>query len=773
MRRHALVLVAYGFVFLISTAGCGGGGGGGGGGSQSPPPQPDFAISLSSSSVTLTDGSTSSPITVAVTPTGSFTNAVAVTLNGIPVGVTANPSGTFSVAAGQSVSVIFGASSSASAGQFNITASGASGSLAHSANLSLVVQAGVPTNLPRTSYLRNDSVATLDNPVAEPHRRHIIYDSSRQQLFVANNAMNRVEAYSTSTFTRLATVDVPGASSVELSADGATLWVGTTLEQFVSIDPAALQIKSRIPVPGFTPIPGQVFIRPVELLSLASGKLLVRMRQPSSNESLAALWDPISNSFTDLTSLAPALFQNGFGVVARSADQRRFLVCANDSSATAAIFDSNGNLLSGPQSLGTGTILSAAANSDGSKLALLLLTSNATQLLLLNSALSITGTYNASSPSGVLFSPDGQTLYIAEAFGGGRVITALATATMQPLGQEPDFSIQGVGSSLEDLDANNLLYALSNRGITRIDVAQTFSLPPNAPLFSNAPAVQPSGGLNVGGTTLTLNGSNFSGTAQVRFGNQNAINAQSLSATQLQLASPPSATTGPADVTVYFSNNWLAFAPAAFSYSPSVQSILPNAASPSGGDTVVLYGYGFGSDPTQIKITIGGQAATVQKVEALANILSSSALDPAYPFSLERVTFTSPAGSPGKADIAVTAPSGSLTLPKSFQYLGSSQTSSHPGLYKFILYDQPRQQLYLTATDHIDTFHLPTQVFGTPIGPPPNGPPPMPHSGASRSHLTVRSSSSPISAHRACTSLILMGERTMVRRSRLAVCPVS
>jgi IPT/TIG domain len=131
------------------------------------------------------------------------------------------------------------------------------------------------------------------------------------------------------------------------------------------------------------------------------------------------------------------------------------------------------------------------------------------------------------------FSPDGQTLYIAEAFGGGRVITALAAATMLPIGQAPDLSIQGIGSSLEDLDTNNFLYAVANRGITRIDVAQTFSLSPNAPLFANAPAVQPSEGANVGGTTVTLNGSNFSGSAQVRFGNQNAVNAQSLSATQL------------------------------------------------------------------------------------------------------------------------------------------------------------------------------------------------------------------------------------------------
>jgi hypothetical protein len=724
MRRHALMLVAYGFVFFVSTAGCGGGGGGGGGGSQSPPPQPDFAIALSSSSVTLVDGTTSAPITVAITASGTFTGSVAITLNGIPSGITANPGGTFSVAAGQSASVVFGASSFATAGQFNITAAGSSGSLSHSAALSLTVQAALPSNLPRTSYLRNDAVAAFDNPADEPHRRHIVYDSSRQQLFVANNAMNRVEAYSTSTFARLATIDVPGASSVEFSADGSTLWVGTTLEQFVSIDPNALQIKSRVPVTGLTPIPNQVFIRPVELLSLASGKLLVRLRQPSSTESLAALWDPTTNSFTDLTNVAPALFQSGMGVVARSADHRRFLVCANGSSGTVASFDGNGNLLSGPQAPSAGSILSAAANSSGTEFAILLVTNGANQLLLLSSSLSILGTYSATSPSGILFSPDDQTLYVAEAFGGGHVITALSTSYVQPIGQVPDFSIQGVGSSLEDLDANSLLYALANRGIARIDVAQTFSLPPTAPLFANAPAALPSEGANAGGASVTLNGSNFSGTAQIRFGTQNPIAAQSISPSQLQLASPPSATIGPTDVIAYFSNNWLALAPAAFSYGPSLQNVLPNSGSASGGDAVVLYGYGFGSDPTQIKVSIGGQAATVQKVDALPNILANTALGASYPFSLERITLTSPSGSPGKADISITAPSGAASLPKSFQYVTSSQTYSHPGLYKFILYDQARQQLYVTATDHVDVFNLSTLVFGTPIGPPPNGPPP-------------------------------------------------
>ena len=45
-------------------------------------------------------------------------------------------------------------------------------------------------------------------------------------------------------------------------------------------------------------------------------------------------------------------------------------------------------------------------------------------------------------------------------------------------------------------------------------------------------------------------------------------------------------------------------------------------------------------------------------------------------------------------------------------------------LYKFVLYDSSRQQVFLTATDHVDVFDLQSQAFRAAIQPPPNGPPP-------------------------------------------------
>jgi len=44
-------------------------------------------------------------------------------------------------------------------------------------------------------------------------------------------------------------------------------------------------------------------------------------------------------------------------------------------------------------------------------------------------------------------------------------------------------------------------------------------------------------------------------------------------------------------------------------------------------------------------------------------------------------------------------------------------------LYKFLIYDQPRQRVYLSNIDHVDVFDLQQNLFVTPIQPP-GGPPP-------------------------------------------------
>ena len=87
--------------------------------------------------------------------------------------------------------------------------------------------------------------------------------------------------------------------------------MGTALEQILAVNTTSLQVATRYSVAGLTPIPNVVFDRPSEVLSLSTGKSLVRLRQPLASEALLALWNPASNLFTNLTPAAPALFQSG------------------------------------------------------------------------------------------------------------------------------------------------------------------------------------------------------------------------------------------------------------------------------------------------------------------------------------------------------------------------------------------------------------------------------------------------------------------------------
>jgi hypothetical protein len=212
-------------------------------------------------------GAASSAISVSVTPINGFAENVQATLNALPAGVSSNPASPFNVAPGASIPVVFGAGVDAA-------------------------------TLPRTTYLRTDATSVADAPFGEPHHRHIAYDPSHKQVFLANRAMNRIEVFSSTSQTRLAQMAIRAATSADLSADGSTVWIGTALDEIIAIDSASLTIKNRYTLPGVTPIPNTIFNRPVEVLSLSSGKCLVRLRQPISSEALLALWDPASNSLT-------------------------------------------------------------------------------------------------------------------------------------------------------------------------------------------------------------------------------------------------------------------------------------------------------------------------------------------------------------------------------------------------------------------------------------------------------------------------------------------
>jgi IPT/TIG domain len=696
------------FVSILCLAfGCGGGGP-----TQtaipapSPAPSADFSITLSANSLTLAQGATSAPINVSVTPQNGFAGSVQIALSGVPTGVISNPASSFTVAAGASAPILFGATSAAGTGNFTITAQGTSGSLSHSAILALSIQTSPIAALSRTTYARTDSLAVQDEPPGEAHRRHIAYDPANKHVFVANRAMNRVEVFSSTDRALVAEITIPGVSSADLSADGATVWVGTVSEQIVTIDTASLQVKERYAVPSLSPVPNESYDRPEEVVALGSGNCLVRLRESSGPSATLTLWNSASNTL----NATPFSAQYGLGVLARSGDHTKILIATNDANNDLVLFDSNGNVLVGPVGVGNGSTPLAAANADGSRFAVVFVSNSASQLLLFDSSLNQVAT-TAMTARGLTFSRDANSLYLSPGASAFPAIEIFDGHSLQPIGQVPDASIQGVQSEIEDSDETSLLFGLSNRGVSFVDAANPRTLSVTAPSFAAAPAAQPSEGPAVGGTAVSLGGQNFESTAEVAFGPQLAGKASVASATQIQATSPPNITTATVNLAAYFPSGWLAVAPDAFSYGPQVLQVLPNAGKPSGGDTIDIYGYGFGANTGNITVSFGSATAAVQKVENGSSIAPSLGLDATYPFPLERITVQTPPGSPGEADVTVTSAAGTTTSSNAFQYLQSIQTYPHPGLYKFLVYDQSRQRVYLSYDAGIDFFDLNLSSF--------------------------------------------------------------
>ena len=173
--------------------------------------------------------------------------------------------------------------------------------------------------------------------------------------------------------------------------------------------------------------------------------------------------------------------------MARTGDQSRVLVAANDASGEIAVYNAAGSVLTGPKGLGSGTIPLVAANPGGSKFAVVFVANGNSQVLLLDGSLDVLGAYQTSAVNGMVFSRDGQFLYISENAGASPVVTVLNGNTLSTIGQVPDLWIAGRRTEIEDVDSTYLLFGVANRGLGFIDAASPGSLPSTAPSFAAAP----------------------------------------------------------------------------------------------------------------------------------------------------------------------------------------------------------------------------------------------------------------------------------------------
>ena len=161
-------------------------------------------------------------------------------------------------------------------------------------------------------------------------------------------------------------------------------------------------------------------------------------------------------------------------------------------------------------------------------------------------------------------------------------------------------------------------------------------------------SVIPGHGSNLGGTQITINGTNLSGTTAVKIGGVACTSLQVLSPTVVK-AVTPAGTIGDAPISIV-SSNATSLAPTPFTYVlQSITSVSPNNGIYSGGTAITITGT-FLSGATIVKV--GGVPAT--------NVIAVDS---------NTVTAVTPAGSVGAASVEVTGAKGTATATNAFLYI--------------------------------------------------------------------------------------------------------
>ncbi len=161
-------------------------------------------------------------------------------------------------------------------------------------------------------------------------------------------------------------------------------------------------------------------------------------------------------------------------------------------------------------------------------------------------------------------------------------------------------------------------------------------------------SVTPLQGSILGGTQITINGTNLTGTTAVKIGGFACTTLQVLSPTLVKAVTPAGAA-GEASIAIV-SSNATSLAPTPFTYVQlSISSVSPNQGIYSGGTAITITG-SFLNGATSVKV--GGVPAT--------NVVAVDSTT---------VTAVTPAGSVGAASVEVTGAKGTATASGAFTYI--------------------------------------------------------------------------------------------------------
>ena len=553
-----------------------------------------------------------------------------------------------------------------------------------------------------------------------------VYDSVHGLVFSSNNSWNRVDIINATTRTIVKSIAVRDPRGMDMAVDDSRVWLTTGSQVVYEIDPVKFtMISHSLPAYSqFSPGLGSKWEGNM-IYALSDGTLLLYFQPAgSSGPQVLAIWNPATNAFTKL----PAPPSVSLGLLLKSGDGSRIYSISGDSSGNSYYYDVPTQTLSAVIQLG-GYALDAAANYNGTLVAIYDLNG----LNMYDGGLNLLGPLpggglaNFLLQGGMVFSPGTGTLYEVCNPAGTPVILTIDPNTRNVLGVAPAMPFIPVMEQQSDgfdlalpigVDPTGIIIGIQDYGIAFDDSTFYQNLLPTQP---GTPTLlqhmSPYTGPLAGGTTSSGFGNAVALTPDVWYGPNRGVATVS-NGGFLSISSPPGSAPGPVDIKMLFPDGLEIYDALFFSYGPQVQYSVLSASGPDGGGVGRIAGFGIPISPSGGTLTIGGAAATITTSEPPQYqyfLLTGS------PFPNTYLSYQIPSGSPGWADITVQTPGGSSTLSRSFFYAQSVTDYTAQGAYNAVLFDRMRNQLYLSANDHIDVFSLASSTYQSPIVPPAQG----------------------------------------------------
>jgi hypothetical protein len=314
---------------------------------------------------------------------------------------------------------------------------------------------------------------------------------------------------------------------------------------------------------------------------------------------------------------------------------------------------------------------------------------------------------------GLLFSADGSKIYVIGQYDNLPLVLTIDGSTLQVLHTAPTSDTGGVkGMTITPtpfaVDSTGLILGIQMYGISFEDSTfyQTYATNQLA-YGTGGPITAPCASPLEGGGSSNLY--SFPPLIpDVWFGQtRGTVNISQ----QLNFTAPPSNTPGPVNLKFIYPDGEQTLYPSLCSYSTFLETPFFSASAPSGGAPSQVIGFGLPQDSSGGTVMVGANTATITSTVGQYPPFTNELVPSTY------LNYTFPPGTSGWADLQVTTPAGTGTLPKSILYAKSVIDYPSADTFTAVLVDEKRQQLYLAAGDHIDVFSTSSNQYLAPLHP--------------------------------------------------------